>query len=97
MNVDVANGTFWTAQDLHQAARNYCKDRNRSLQYQTFINLLRPVKYGGGGNQYTQSEDFKALRKFAKVKFTVKHRTGIKDGKGIKGRFLFPLAYSPTY
>jgi eukaryotic translation initiation factor 2C len=28
VNVDVANGSFWVSQGLHQAARNLCCDRN---------------------------------------------------------------------
>jgi eukaryotic translation initiation factor 2C len=72
LNVDVANGTFWTAQDLHQAARNYCSERNRALSYQVFQTLMLPAKDGKGG--ITMSEDFKNLRKMAKLKFWVKHR-----------------------
>ncbi|KAL2072104.1 hypothetical protein VTL71DRAFT_11447 [Oculimacula yallundae] len=75
LNVDVANGTFWAAQDVHQAARNFCNQRNRQLSYQVFRDLLLPVKDGKGG--WTKSEDFKNLAKFVKLKFVVKHR-----GKG---------------
>ncbi|PVH73736.1 Piwi-domain-containing protein [Cadophora sp. DSE1049] len=75
LNVDVANGTFWAAQDVHQAARNYCSQRNRALSYTVFRDLLLPVKDGKGG--WAKSEDFKNLSKFVKLKFIVKHR-----GKG---------------
>ena len=78
LNVDVANGTFWTPQDVHQAARNLCKDRNRGLDYKVFRNLLLPVKMKGGG--FTMSEDFKNLRKMHKLKFYVKHR-GKENGE----------------
>ena len=80
INVDVANGTFWAAQDVHQAARNLCSARNRQLDYGVFGRLMLPVKDGRGG--YTQSDDFKLLRKMAKLKFTVKHR-GKLDGKQV--------------
>jgi eukaryotic translation initiation factor 2C len=83
LNVDVANGTFWAAQDLHQAARNFCKDRNRGLSYQVFQTLLLPAPDGKGG--ITMSEDFKNLRKMAKLKFWVKHR-GKAESK-------FPILY----
>lgn len=72
VNVDVANGAFWTPQDLHQAARNLCKERNRGLQYDVFQNLLRPIKDKNG--RITMSPDFKNLRKMVKLKFWVKHR-----------------------
>lgn len=77
VNVDVANGTFWTAQDVHQAARNFCKDRNRNLDWGVFVNQLRPVRSGNG---VTMSDDFKNLRKFCKLKFFAKHR-GKSHGK----------------
>lgn len=77
VNVDVANGTFWAAQDVHQAARNLCSARNRSLNYNTFAQLLLPIKDNRG--LITQSDEFKLLRKMAKLKFTVKHR-GKEDG-----------------
>ncbi|KAH6682517.1 Piwi domain-containing protein [Halenospora varia] len=70
LNVDVANGTFWTAQDVHQAARNFLKDRNRNLDWNTFKNQLLPIKRG---NTFHQSEDFKTLRKMGKLKFKVKY------------------------
>jgi len=86
LNVDVANGTFWTVQDVHQAARNLCKDRNRNLDYKIFAQQLLPVKMRGGG--ITMSEDFKNLRKMHKLKFHVKHR-GKEDGKYSKISHLF--------
>ncbi|CAL3971616.1 unnamed protein product [Diplocarpon coronariae] len=82
LNVDVANGTFWAAQDIHQAARNYTSvPRNKALSYTTFRDNLLPVrdvKHGG----WTMSEDFKTLRKLVKLKFIVKHR-GKGDDKKI--------------
>ncbi|KUJ10732.1 eukaryotic translation initiation factor-like protein 2C 2 [Mollisia scopiformis] len=72
VNVDVANGTFWAAQDVHQAARNFLKERNRASNWDVFRQNLRPIKDGKGG--WTWSEDLKLLRKMAKLKFTVKHR-----------------------
>jgi eukaryotic translation initiation factor 2C len=78
VNVDVSNGTFWIAQDLHQAARNLCKERNRGLSYDVFHDLLRPVK-NKKNDDITMSEDFKNLRKMAKLRFYVKHR-GKADG-----------------
>jgi eukaryotic translation initiation factor 2C len=79
LNVDVANGTFWAPQDVHQAARNYCRERNRQLSYTVFRDLLKPVKDPKTG-VVTQSEDFKNLRKLAKLRFRVKHR-GKADGE----------------
>lgn len=79
LNVDVANGTFWAPQDVHQAARNFCRDRNRQLSYTVFRDLLKPIKDTKHPGQVTQSEDFKNLRKLAKLKFRVKHR-GKADG-----------------
>jgi eukaryotic translation initiation factor 2C len=87
LNVDVANGTFWVAQDVHQAARNLCSQRNKRLDYNIFANLLLPVKYKDG---ITMSEDFKNLRKMAKLKFYVKHR-----GKQ-SGNFLLLLVFLST-
>jgi eukaryotic translation initiation factor 2C len=78
VNVDVANGTFWAAQDVHQAARNLCKDRNRQLSYTVFRDQVKPIPDGRGG--FTMSQDFKLLRQMVKLKFRVKHR-GKKDGK----------------
>ena len=86
LNVDVANGTFWAAQDVHQAARNYCSQRNRALSYTVFRDLLLPIKDGKGG--WTKSEDFKNLSRFAKLKFIVKHR-----GKGDGECFLSSLTF----
>lgn len=33
INVDVANGTFWTQQSLMNTARNLCHERNRARKY----------------------------------------------------------------
>lgn len=86
VNVDVANGTFWTSQDLHQAARNLCKERNRSLQWNTFRDLLQPVKDMKDG-KWKKSEDWKTLQKMARLQFTVKHR-GKNDGKSTQNYIL---------
>jgi eukaryotic translation initiation factor 2C len=83
INVDVANGAFWASQDLHQAARNLCKDRNRGLSYDIFRDLMRPVKDKNGN--ITMSPDFKNLRKMVKLKFYVKHRG--------KAESMFPKCY----
>jgi eukaryotic translation initiation factor 2C len=72
LNVDVANGTFWASQPLVQGARNFCKERNRSLSYITFRDLMMPIKEKDGG--WTMSRDFKELRKLSKLRFTIKHR-----------------------
>jgi len=73
VNVDVANGTFWAAQDLVQAARNYIGGReNRSGSYTTMRDQLAPVINQG---KITQSNHFKLLRKMIKLKFHVKHRS----------------------
>jgi eukaryotic translation initiation factor 2C len=81
LNVDVANGTFWASQDVHQAARNLCKARNRNLSYQVFRDQLLPVKDPNKPGVWTQSNDFKELRKMAKLKFRVKHRGKQEDRK----------------
>ncbi|RDL32590.1 uncharacterized protein BP5553_09046 [Venustampulla echinocandica] len=70
VNVDVANCCFWIPQDLHQAARNMCKDKNRGLSYEVFRDLLLPVNSKAG---LTYSDTFKDLRKMAKLKFRVKY------------------------
>jgi eukaryotic translation initiation factor 2C len=72
VNVDVANGTFWIAQDLHQAARNLCNQRNRQLDYRVFERLMKPIRDRNGG--IGKSEDFQNLTKLCKLKFRVKHR-----------------------
>jgi eukaryotic translation initiation factor 2C len=81
LNVDVANGTFWTSQDVHQAARNLCKDRNRNLSYAIFRDQLLPVKDHTKPGVWTYSNDFKELRKLAKLKFFIKHRGKHTDDK----------------
>lgn len=79
VNVDVANGTFWTSQDVTQAARNLCNARNRLLNYPVFRDLMAPVKHPKTGRP-EKSVDFKTLEKMKKLKFTVKHR-GKQEGK----------------
>ena len=80
LNVDASNGTFWAPQDVHQAARNLCKQRNRNLSYTIFRDQLLPVK-GGSPGQWTMSNDFKELRKMSKLRFRVKHRGKQEDKK----------------
>ncbi|CAG8972388.1 hypothetical protein HYALB_00007141 [Hymenoscyphus albidus] len=71
INVDVANGTFWSGQELIQAVRNYTMmvTRDRSLDYNTLTQRLAPVAYKNG---YTQSAPFKELRKMSKLQFKLK-------------------------
>ncbi|CCU74167.1 argonaute/ago1/eukaryotic translation initiation factor 2c [Blumeria hordei DH14] len=80
VNVDVANGTFWISQDMHQAARNLCKERNRQLQWNVFRDLLQPIRDPKSG-KWKKSEDWKTLQKMSKLRFTVKHRKS--NGKRI--------------
>jgi len=80
VNVDVANGTFWTSQDVCQAARNLCKERNPHLSYQTFRDLLRPRQGANTGGRLVKSDDFMSLQKMKKLRFTVKHQ-GKQSGK----------------
>lgn len=77
INVDVANGTFWTSQDVMQAARNLCSANNRSLQYENFRKDLMPYKNNQG--RYEKSAEFKTLEKMKKLKFHLKHH-GKQDG-----------------
>ena len=79
INVDVANGTFWTSQDVHQAARNFCAivSGNRTLQYQKFRDSLQPIKRD---NKVFKSEAFLHLERMKKLKFYVKHRGGKTEG-----------------
>ncbi|RKF63291.1 Protein argonaute [Erysiphe neolycopersici] len=80
VNVDAANGTFWTSQDLHQAARNLCKERNRQLQWNIFRDLIQPIRDPKDG-KWKKSEDWKNLQKMARLQFTVKHRGKNDDHK----------------
>lgn len=81
INVDVANGTFWTAQDVHQAARNYCSiiGGRRALDYHGLRDVLAPLKNNSTG-KFSSSEAFVHLNKMSKLRFTVKHR-GKEDSK----------------
>ncbi|EPQ63543.1 Bgt-1037 [Blumeria graminis f. sp. tritici] len=85
VNVDVANGTFWISQDMHQAARNLCKERNRQLQWNVFRDLLQPIRDPKSG-KWKKSEDWKTLQKMSKLRFTVKHRKS--NGKWIGYSYL---------
>ncbi|KAG0647251.1 RNA interference pathway ago1 [Hyphodiscus hymeniophilus] len=80
LNVDAANGTFWTSQSVHQAARNLCKNRNRNLSFEVFRDQLLPTKSREPG-VWTFSPEFKELRKMHKLKFKVKHRGKQDDNK----------------
>lgn len=92
LNVDVANGTFWSVKELHTAARDFCSDRNRRKDWGVFHQLIAPVN---GPNGPTMSEEFKNLRKMSKLKFTVAHTQEKDRGKlyTIK-RFTFPKSFN---
>ncbi|TAQ85545.1 hypothetical protein B7494_g6138 [Chlorociboria aeruginascens] len=79
INVDVANGTFWTSQDVHQAARNFCNARNRGLDWGIFRDQLKPMQ--GNNNRAKKSEMFKHMEKMVKLKFTVKYGPKNDDKK----------------
>ncbi|QSZ31114.1 hypothetical protein DSL72_000677 [Monilinia vaccinii-corymbosi] len=79
VNVDVANGTFWTSQDVMQAARNVCSARNRSLSYDIFRTHLLPFKNAFG--KFEKSSEFKTLEKMKKLKFHLKHHGKQEDKK----------------
>lgn len=68
----MANGTFWTGQDLHQSVRNYTQGitGSRALDYAGLAQRLAPKPLGNG--RFTQTEPFKELRKYAKLKFRLK-------------------------
>jgi eukaryotic translation initiation factor 2C len=89
VNVDVANSTFWTAQDVHQAARNMLSRGNQRFDYTMMYKRLESVPYGKG---WTQSEDFKELRKMQKIKFKVKWFP-----KGDTSKYLSPCGSSARY
>ncbi|KAG4026171.1 hypothetical protein MFRU_044g00410 [Monilinia fructicola] len=79
INVDVANGTFWTSQDVMQAARNVCSARNRALNYDVFRTHLMPFRNAAG--KYEKSAEFKTLEKMKKLKFHLKHHGKQEDKK----------------
>ncbi|KAM3081262.1 Protein argonaute [Clarireedia jacksonii] len=95
VNVDVANGTFWTGQDVMQAARNLCNARNRQLDYIVFRDLVAPVRNAKTGRP-EKSADFKTLEKMKKLKFTVKHR-GKQDDKKTYTIKRFAFSDEPKY
>lgn len=76
VNVDVANGTFWTPMPLHQLARNVSQCRgNPNRIYLTMREVLKPAAGKAGGEEkWVQSQAFKELRKLVGIKFTVPHR-----------------------
>ncbi|ESZ91253.1 hypothetical protein SBOR_8346 [Sclerotinia borealis F-4128] len=79
INVDVANGTFWTSQDVMQAARNVCGLRsNRALNWDVFRQNLLP-RLNEKGTRYEKSSDFKTLDKMKKLKFHLKHHGKQED------------------
>lgn len=77
INVDVANGTFWTCQDVHQAARNFTAiiAGNKSLQYPKMRDAMAGSTKDG---KFNQSDAFKHLQRMTRLKFHVKHRGGGK-------------------
>lgn len=81
--MDVANGTFWTAQDVIQAARNYCSALRGNPQnsYTGFRDQLLPIMVG---NKYKESEAFGHLKRLAKLKFVLKHRGGKSESKSFQ-------------
>lgn len=72
INVDVANGTFWTGQDLHQSIRNMMQLvlNSRSLDYHGLAQRLAPRPMSNG--RLGTPECWKELRKYAKLKFRLK-------------------------
>lgn len=68
VNVDVANGTFWTTTLLHYTAREVarCRDLNE------LSTKLQPQIDSHGGR--AESPAFKLLRMFRKIRVTVTHR-----------------------
>jgi eukaryotic translation initiation factor 2C len=94
VNVDVANGTFWIAQTLHQAARNLCDIRHRHISYMDFRNMLKPARMNDGN--LTRSDPFKHLRKMSKLRFSVRHRGKESESKTYTIKdFCFDQKYGP--
>lgn len=85
INVDVANGTFWSSQDVMQACRNLCVIRNKMLAWDQLQKLLLPQMNQKTG-RLEKSADFLMMERMKKLKFTVKHH-----GK-TNGMLLFSIA-----
>ncbi|TLD33673.1 hypothetical protein PspLS_00928, partial [Pyricularia sp. CBS 133598] len=85
INVDVANTCFWVAQNFEDLVRNYLGSVDRrwsGVPVNQLANLLQPVMPPGKTKMQVQpSPAFTALRKLAKIKFTVKHRGKTADHK----------------
>ncbi|KAM0178275.1 hypothetical protein ACHAPF_003640 [Botrytis cinerea] len=97
VNVDVANGTFWTSQDFMQAARNLCSvPRNKALDYDVFRKLLRPEQRSMPNGRLEKSAEFLTLEKMKKLKFTLKHH-GKKDDSKIYTVKKFTFKHEPEY
>ncbi|KAL3426357.1 eukaryotic translation initiation factor 2c [Phlyctema vagabunda] len=88
LNIDVANGVFWTPQNFAQAARNFCSANNQSRDFQVFRNLLAPAQSQKGTMTY--SESFKELRKMQKLRFTVTYRGKQEAKVYVVKSFTFP-------
>jgi len=102
VNVDIANTTFWTSQDLVQLIRNYLGSCNRAWDNKSefeMSDLLEPVRAGrvdGSATDYhyDMSEAFRCLRRLQKLKFTVKHHGKTQDKKVYTiRRFTWDLKY----
>ena len=73
VNVDVANGAFWTPQLFHQAARNGWKQGGIITTYERYYDALKP-EWNEKEQKWKRSDAFRELRKMHRLKFTVKHR-----------------------
>ncbi|KAF7876311.1 hypothetical protein EAF04_001406 [Stromatinia cepivora] len=96
VNVDVANGTFWTSQDVMQAARNLCSARNRALNYDVFRKDLMPRQANKEGGRLEKSADFLTLEKMKKLKFHLKHHGKEQDTKVYTIK-KFTFSHDPKY
>lgn len=74
VNVDVANGTFWTAQDVCQAARNLCKTGNPRMDYNTFRDQLKPRIDPKNPNCCAPSDAFRMMEKMKKLRFKISYQ-----------------------
>jgi eukaryotic translation initiation factor 2C len=71
VNVDVANATFWIAQEVHQVVRNLLSKGDRTFDYNAMRFALQPQQMGL--RRWTSNEAFKLLRVMQKLKFTCKY------------------------
>ncbi|KAK4999709.1 Protein argonaute [Elasticomyces elasticus] len=81
VNVDVANGTFWTASLLHVAARELCRARDEAA----LINALRPTNTPKG---LRDSAAFALLKRFRKLRVICKHRGAQHRDEHVIDKFL---------